>query len=201
MPQLEEGNLWIRDTAPLNISLARQAAISERGPRDHGLVPRGRGRRQPDRADRRRRPTPTATTTPSSSCPCGPKSTGRRSSSKRAGGAGCYGPKRPRTKDELIADMDAELERKLPGVDLEFLAEHPRQRDGSALRNQGRQLAEDRRSRLQQAPGPRQRRPRTSCRTCPGWRTWESSTSWGNRTWRSASTRKNASGGACRWPT
>ena len=29
MPQLEEGNLWIRDTAPLNISLARQAAISK----------------------------------------------------------------------------------------------------------------------------------------------------------------------------
>ena len=29
MPQLEEGNLWIRDTAPLNISLERQAAISK----------------------------------------------------------------------------------------------------------------------------------------------------------------------------
>jgi cobalt-zinc-cadmium resistance protein CzcA len=29
MPELEEGNLWIRDTAPLNISLARQAEISK----------------------------------------------------------------------------------------------------------------------------------------------------------------------------
>ena len=31
-----------------------------------------------------------------------------------------YGPKRPRTKEELIAEMDAELERKLPGVDWNF---------------------------------------------------------------------------------
>ncbi len=31
-----------------------------------------------------------------------------------------YGPKRPRTKDELIAEMDAELERKLPGVAWNF---------------------------------------------------------------------------------
>src|SRR5208283_6184351 len=30
MPELEEGNLWIRDTAPLNISLARQAADSQK---------------------------------------------------------------------------------------------------------------------------------------------------------------------------
>ncbi len=29
MPELEEGNLWIRDTAPLNTSLERQAAISK----------------------------------------------------------------------------------------------------------------------------------------------------------------------------
>ena len=31
-----------------------------------------------------------------------------------------YGPKRPRTKEELIAEMDAELERKLPGVTWNF---------------------------------------------------------------------------------
>ncbi len=31
MPQLEEGNLWIRDTAALNINLDRQAAISKEG--------------------------------------------------------------------------------------------------------------------------------------------------------------------------
>ena len=31
-----------------------------------------------------------------------------------------YGPKRPRTKAELIAEMDAELERKLPGFDWNF---------------------------------------------------------------------------------
>jgi len=41
MPELEEGNLWIRGTAPLNTSLARQ----RRSPKNtchHGLLPGGR---------------------------------------------------------------------------------------------------------------------------------------------------------------
>ena len=39
MPQLEEGNLWIRDTAPLNTSLAAAGRDFTAGPRHHGLFP------------------------------------------------------------------------------------------------------------------------------------------------------------------
>ena len=100
-------------------------------------------------------PTPTATTTRSSSCPCGPQKDWPAVVEQQGWRRWLYGPSGRARKEELIAEMDAELERKLPGRRLEFLAEHPRQRDGGALRNQRRQLAEDRRPRLQPAPGPR----------------------------------------------
>ena len=110
------------------------------------------------------------------------------------------GPMRPRTKDELVADMDAELERKLPGVTWNF-SQNIRDNVMEALSgikgDNSLKIVGPDFNKLQDLG----RRPRKSWRRCPGWRTWESSTFWGNRTWRSASTRRNASAGACRWPT
>ena len=42
MPELEEGNLWIRGTSPLNMSLERQTEISQQGAGHHGHLSRGR---------------------------------------------------------------------------------------------------------------------------------------------------------------
>ncbi len=119
MPQLEEGNLWIRDTAPLNISLKRQAAISEQGraimasfPEVIDIV------NQIGRTD-------DATDTdgyynseffvplrPQKQWPAVKEQAGWR--------RWLFGRMRPRTKDELVAEMDDELERKIPGVTWNF---------------------------------------------------------------------------------
>ena len=200
MPELEEGNLWIRDTCPLNTTLARQAAISKEARAIMASYP------EVDDVVNQIGRTDDGTDTdgyynseffvplrPQKDWPAVVEQEGWR--------RWLYGPKRPRTKEELIAEMDAELERKLPGVDLEFLAEHPRQRDGSALRNQGRQLAEDHRPRLQQAPGPRHAGQEHHANRARASRTWDCSASRGNRTWSFVPTRKSASGGAFRWPT
>ena len=66
-----------------------------------------------------------------------------------------FGPKRPRTQGRVDRGNGRRVGAKAARRGLEFLAEHPRQRDGGALRNQRRQLAENRRSRLQPASGPR----------------------------------------------
>ena len=119
MPQLEEGNLWIRDTAPLNISLERQAAISKEARAIMASYPE-----VVDVVNQIGR-TDDATDTdgyynseffvplrPAKDWPAVVEQEGWR--------RWLFGPKRPRTKDELVAAMDAELERKLPGVTWNF---------------------------------------------------------------------------------
>ncbi|MGO9113738.1 MAG: efflux RND transporter permease subunit [Thermoguttaceae bacterium] len=119
MPQLEEGNLWIRDTAPLNISLARQAAISKEGRSIMASYPE-----VVDVVNQIGR-TDDATDTdgyynseffvplrPQKQWPAVVEQQGWRRS--------LFGPKRPRTKEELVAAMDAELELKIPGVTWNF---------------------------------------------------------------------------------
>jgi cobalt-zinc-cadmium resistance protein CzcA len=115
MPELEEGNLWIRGTAPLNCTLERQNEISKvaraimAGYPEVEQIVAQLGR--PDDG------TDTAgffngeyfvPLRPREDWPAVIEQTGWRSWVK--------GSKRPRTKDELITAMNAELEEKLPGI-------------------------------------------------------------------------------------
>ena len=188
MPELEEGNLWLRGIGPLNMNLDHQVAIAKQAraimagyPEVESIVTQSG--RPDDGTDtegyysgeyfvplRRQEDWPKLM----------PATGWRR---------WVYGPLRARTKRELVDAMNAELERDIPGVDVELLAEHPRQRDGGAVRGQGRQFAQDLR------PGPRQvgaagrqgqEHPARASRASP---TWASSTSAGRRTWSSASIR------------
>jgi cobalt-zinc-cadmium resistance protein CzcA len=115
MPELEEGNLWIRCTAPLNqtlernVEVAKQArAIMARFPEVESIVTQS-GR--PDDG------TDTAgfynteyfvPLRPEKEWPKVVDRTGWRS--------WFGGSKRPRTKQEVVSEMNAELERKIPGV-------------------------------------------------------------------------------------
>jgi cobalt-zinc-cadmium resistance protein CzcA len=119
MPELEEGNLWIRDTCPLNTTLERQAAISKEaraimasypevtdvvnqiGRTDDGTDTDGYYNSEFFVPLRNEKDWPAVV----------PQQGWRR---------WLWGPKRPRTKEELIKDMDAQLERKLPGVNWNF---------------------------------------------------------------------------------
>jgi cobalt-zinc-cadmium resistance protein CzcA len=118
MPELEEGNLWIRGTFPVNISLeevSRQAARaralirhypevklvqSQVGRPDDGTDPSGFSNAEFD--------------VPLRSAADWPKvkpQTGLRR---------VFGKQRRRTKEELIAEMGADLRREIPGVDWTF---------------------------------------------------------------------------------
>jgi cobalt-zinc-cadmium resistance protein CzcA len=119
MPQLEEGNLWIRDTAPLNISLARQAAISQEGRAIMASFPE-----VIDVVNQIGR-TDDATDTDGYYnseffVPLRPRMEWPAVVEQRGWRRWLFGAKRPRTKDELVAEMDAELERKVPGVTWNF---------------------------------------------------------------------------------
>jgi cobalt-zinc-cadmium resistance protein CzcA len=115
MPELEEGNLWIRGTAPLNITLERQVELSREARAIMATYPEvavivaqlGR----PDDG------TDTAgfynseyflPLRPSQDWPAVVARTGWR---RRI-----FGALRPRSKEELVSAMNAELERKIPGV-------------------------------------------------------------------------------------
>jgi len=119
MPELEEGNLWIRDTCPLNITLARQAAISREARAILASYPEvvdvvnqiGRTDDGTD-TDGYYNSEFFVPLRPEKDWPAVVERTGWR--------RWLCGPKRPRTKSELIAEMDAELERKLAGVAWNF---------------------------------------------------------------------------------
>jgi cobalt-zinc-cadmium resistance protein CzcA len=115
MPELEEGNLWIRGTLPLNVTLERTAensktarAIIASYPEVQSIVAQlGR----PDDG------TDTAgfynseyfvPLQPEDKWPAVVERTGWQRT--------LFGAKRPRTKDELVDQMNAELKKKLPGV-------------------------------------------------------------------------------------
>ena len=119
MPQLEEGNLWIRDTAPLNISLAQQAEISREARAIIASFPEvvdvvNQIGRTDDATDtdgyynseffvplRNEKDWPAVVEV-------------------EGWQRWFVGAKRRRSKDELIVAMQAALERKLPGVDWNF---------------------------------------------------------------------------------
>jgi cobalt-zinc-cadmium resistance protein CzcA len=119
MPELEEGNLWIRSTAPLNQTLERNVDIARQGraimasyPEVEAIVTQS-GR--PDDG------TDVAgfynteyfvPLRPRADWPALGEQTGWRGR--------LFGATRPRTKDELIGAMNSELQRKIPGVDWSF---------------------------------------------------------------------------------
>jgi cobalt-zinc-cadmium resistance protein CzcA len=120
MPELEEGNLWIRGTAPLNqtlernVEIARQARaimaaypevesiVSQSGRPDDGTDVAGYFNTEYFVPLRPRKDWPALVDEPAVW--------------KRR----LYGATRPRTKEELVAAMNAELERKIPGVAWNF---------------------------------------------------------------------------------
>ena len=119
MPQLEEGNLWIRDTAPLNISLARQAADSEKARAIMASYPE-----VVDVVNQIGR-TDDATDTDGYYnseffVPLRPQKQWPAVIEQEGWRRRLFGAKRPRTKEELVAEMAADLERNIPGVAWNF---------------------------------------------------------------------------------
>jgi cobalt-zinc-cadmium resistance protein CzcA len=119
MPELEEGNLWIRGTFPLNVSLERvaddadkargilstypevEAVVLQIGRPDDGTDPTGFFNVEIFAPLRPQKEWPTRF--------------------EQSGWRGLlYGRQRSRTKEELVHEMNAELTRKLVGVDWNF---------------------------------------------------------------------------------
>jgi cobalt-zinc-cadmium resistance protein CzcA len=118
MPELEEGNLWIRGTAPLNTTLERQVELSRSARAIMASYPEVESvvaqlGRPDDGTD-----------------PCGFYNSEYFVSLRpekdwpdiveRSGWVGKLFGKRERTKEELVEEMNSELDRKLPGVNWNF---------------------------------------------------------------------------------
>jgi cobalt-zinc-cadmium resistance protein CzcA len=115
MPELEEGNLWVRATAPLNITLERQVEISRAARQIMATYPEvesivTQSGRPDDGTD---------------ACgfynseyfvPLRPEKDWPKLIEQTGWRAQLFGSKRARTKKELVNEMNAELERKLPGI-------------------------------------------------------------------------------------
>ena len=120
MPELEEGNLWVRGRFPLNVSLDRVTRERRRGAAHPVLLPRGGDGRRADRPARTTAPTWPASTTSSCSCRSCRRRTGPGTVEQTGWRRWLHGDKRARTKEELIEEMNAELSAKLPGADFNF---------------------------------------------------------------------------------
>ena len=118
MPELEEGNLWIRGTAPLNTTLERQVELSRQARRIMASYPEvesivaqlGRPDDGTDAAGFYNSEY-FAPLRPEKHWPKLVQQTGWRR---------LFGAKRARAKHELVMEMNAELERQLPGVTWNF---------------------------------------------------------------------------------
>jgi cobalt-zinc-cadmium resistance protein CzcA len=119
MPQLEEGNLWITATCPLNVSLDRVVqdmdgarAIIASYPEVEVLVP-AIGRPD-DGTD------PTGYYRTEIFAPLKPMKEWPKTVEQQGVGRFLFGPMRSRTKDELTLAINQELRDKLPGIDWNF---------------------------------------------------------------------------------
>ena len=120
MPELEEGNLWIRGDFPVNISLDETSAKVPRRPgRSCKTYPEVDDHRLPARPPRRRHRYRPGFYNVEFFVPLKPQKDWP-AVKPRTGLARLFGPKRPRDKAELIEDMNAELSQKLIGVDWNF---------------------------------------------------------------------------------
>ncbi len=120
MPELEEGNFWIRSTGPLNQTLQRNVEIAKQAraimasyPEVEAIVSQS-GR--PDDGTDTEGYEGVEYFVPLRSPKDWPALVEETSPWKRW----LYGPKRPRTKEELTDAMNAELEGKIPGVTWNF---------------------------------------------------------------------------------
>jgi cobalt-zinc-cadmium resistance protein CzcA len=120
MPELEEGNLWIRGTAPLNQTLERnveiakharaimaaypeiESIVSQSGRPDDGTDVCGYFNTEYFVSLRPRKDWPANVEEPA------------------AWKRWIWGAKRPRSKEELVSELNAELEHKVPGVGWNF---------------------------------------------------------------------------------
>jgi cobalt-zinc-cadmium resistance protein CzcA len=115
MPELEEGNLWIRGTLPLNVTLERTADVSKvtrsiiaSYPEVESLVAQlGRPDDGTDAAGFYNSEY-FVPLRPEGQWPAVVEQSGWR--------RWLFGAKRSRTKDELVKEMNEELQRKLPGI-------------------------------------------------------------------------------------
>jgi cobalt-zinc-cadmium resistance protein CzcA len=119
MPELEEGNLWIRGTFPLNISLDRVASAAEQARAVLSSYPEVESvvlqiGRPDDGTD------PTGFYNVEIFAPLLPQKRWPHLLEYRGWRRALFGPKHPRSKEQLVDQMNAELTRKLPGVDWNF---------------------------------------------------------------------------------
>ena len=187
MPQLEEGNLWIRALLPRTVSLEDAARMAPRLREVIASVPEVRGvmshvGRPDDGTD------VTSFFNLEFNAPLKPMEQWRTRPVKLFGREVW---RRTITREE-IQDELMEKFREFPGDQLQLLAAHPRQRRGGALGRQGGQLGQALRHRPEGAGGGRPARRRRPRDRSGGSRTSACSTSSASRTWRSRSTVANA---------
>jgi cobalt-zinc-cadmium resistance protein CzcA len=115
MPELEEGNLWIRGTGPLNQTLERNVEIAKQAraimasyPEVESIVTQSG--RPDDGTDS------DGYYNTESFVPLRPEKDWPRLVEQTGWRRWLWGPARARTKEEIVNEMNAELERKLPGV-------------------------------------------------------------------------------------
>ena len=119
MPELEEGNLWIRGTFPLNKSLdgvARDASVARAIMASYPEVEQVVDMlgRPDDGTD------PTGFYNSEYLLPLRSEKQWPKVIEQKGWRAWLGGSKRARTKEELVQEMNEELERKIPGVDWNF---------------------------------------------------------------------------------
>ena len=195
MPELEEGNLWIRGTGPLNMTLDHQVAIAKQARAIMATYPEVESivtqiGRPDDGTDTE------GFYNSEYFVPLRPQKDWPKLVEQTGWRRWIWGPTRAATKHELIAAMNAELERKIPGIVWNF-SQNIRDNVMEALSgvkgdnsvkifgpdlDQLEQLATKAKNVLQDSPGHRERghlpHPRAS------------------RTWSSASIRRSARSGA-----
>jgi len=115
MPELEEGNLWIRGTAPLNITLERQVELSRQARAIMATYPEvdsivAQLGRPDDGTD------PAGFYNSEYFVPMRPEKDWPRLVPLSGWRSWLWGSERPRTKQEIIKAMNDELEQKIPGV-------------------------------------------------------------------------------------
>ena len=119
MPELEEGNIYVRGTFPVNVSLdevADKAAVARRLLQKHPetiLILNQMGRPD-DGTD------PTGFYNCEFSVPLKKHDEWPKVAQQTGWRRWIYGPMRPKSKDELIEEMNTELKASIPGVDWNF---------------------------------------------------------------------------------
>ena len=119
MPELEEGNIYVRGTFPVNVSLdevADKAAVARKMLQKHPetiLILNQMGRPD-DGTD------PTGFYNCEFSVPLKKHDEWPKVAQQTGWRRWIYGPMRPKSKDELIEEMNTELKASIPGVDWNF---------------------------------------------------------------------------------